>query len=597
MRNLPFVTGASTLAAAGKAVVAAAAKNAAKGADLAQRSAHEPAQGFDASLRKAVAPQKSVTGAKGTGTEEHAGDLRGTGQLHSAGELQTAGELHSTGQLHSAVELHSDAAIAAELSLILLQGLPLTAAVNAVATADQSALAQAAPTGQAVVAAVGTTTLSAVTTAHTTSESTYGVPESVVMAAQTASAPGFGETAGQSGAVVGPAVPDIEVASVAAAPPIDGSRPFVDGDVAAVRTPSPAGTVPANLSTVTPMPTPATADTATVSVSQATPATQAMPGTLGMPSTQAMADAMGASFRIGAAPMTPVKSSDVAVLDPETLTRAATALPSVPTQVASKVASLGLAPEDLAAGSATAASEQSWATRANSAPVEAVTTLSAAGSGLRDRDVTTAGPEAADPVRSESNGQQASAQQTNAQPTGAHQTSAQQTGAVTTSQPPTHHVVATAQPTAAMHQSPVTHPGSALPGGHPLPHTQVAAAMAPLLQRADGTHSVRIDLTPEHLGAVQVHLELRGGEVVVSLQAADTAARDLLHDNLDHLRQQLEASGLRANVDLGSGSGTHHQFAEAPRSTRGATLPAGDLEGEHDVVPAPATDAALDLKL
>lgn len=99
----------------------------------------------------------------------------------------------------------------------------------------------------------------------------------------------------------------------------------------------------------------------------------------------------------------------------------------------------------------------------------------------------------------------------------------------------------------------------------PPPHHQVITAMSPLLRRADGSYTVAINLEPEQLGKVTVQLHLQAGQVAVSLQAADASARELLRDNLNALREQLEQQGVKAGqLDVGDGSSSagHSQSSQ-----------------------------------
>ncbi len=102
---------------------------------------------------------------------------------------------------------------------------------------------------------------------------------------------------------------------------------------------------------------------------------------------------------------------------------------------------------------------------------------------------------------------------------------------------------------------------SNLPGSVPLPHQQVATAVGPLLRRADGSYSVNINLEPEHLGRVSLQVHIRAGEVAVTMQAADASAREMLRDNLNQLRQQLEQQGIKAGqLDVRDDPGFARQF-------------------------------------
>lgn len=126
---------------------------------------------------------------------------------------------------------------------------------------------------------------------------------------------------------------------------------------------------------------------------------------------------------------------------------------------------------------------------------------------------------------------------------------------------PTPTPVATATPTQQ----------SNLPGSVPPPHQQVATAVSPMLRRADGSYSVNINLEPEHLGRVSLQVHIRGGEVAVTMQAADASARELLRDNLGQLRQQLEQQGVKAGqLDVRDDSAFARQFQSPQGDGRSA---------------------------
>lgn len=93
------------------------------------------------------------------------------------------------------------------------------------------------------------------------------------------------------------------------------------------------------------------------------------------------------------------------------------------------------------------------------------------------------------------------------------------------------------------------------------PHEQVMTAVSPLLRRADGSYSIAINLEPEHLGRVTLQIQVRAGEVAVTMQAADASAREMLRDNLSSLRQQLEHQGMKAGqLDVHDGFSFARQF-------------------------------------
>ncbi|MDO5711173.1 MAG: flagellar hook-length control protein FliK [Micrococcales bacterium] len=75
-----------------------------------------------------------------------------------------------------------------------------------------------------------------------------------------------------------------------------------------------------------------------------------------------------------------------------------------------------------------------------------------------------------------------------------------------------------------------------------------------MLRGPDGSYQLQLNLTPAHLGAVHILVEMRNGELTIQMNAIDTAARDLLKDHLETLRQDLQNMGLKANqVDINGG--------------------------------------------
>ncbi|HET7661648.1 MAG TPA: flagellar hook-length control protein FliK [Oryzihumus sp.] len=147
-------------------------------------------------------------------------------------------------------------------------------------------------------------------------------------------------------------------------------------------------------------------------------------------------------------------------------------------------------------------------------------------------------------------------------------------------------------------------PTTQAPAGAPeLPHHQVMTAVSPLLRGPDGEQSLRLQLHPQDLGAVNVTVELRRGEVAIHLHAADGAAADLLRDHLPDLRQQLEDQGLRAGalqVDTGSAGsadqGSGRQQPARPDLPAPGRTPAPAGPTSHPTT-APAAAGALDLRM
>jgi len=141
-------------------------------------------------------------------------------------------------------------------------------------------------------------------------------------------------------------------------------------------------------------------------------------------------------------------------------------------------------------------------------------------------------------------------------------------------------------------QTPISLPAAA--------HQQVFTAVSPLLRGADGSYGLHLQLHPKDLGAVQVTVDVRHGEISIQMHATDPAARDALRSGLSDLRQQLEDQGLRAgSMEVGSG-GANARQPETSWSTSH-----GNEEPRRPVVPterlgataAAASSTTLDLRM
>ncbi len=160
--------------------------------------------------------------------------------------------------------------------------------------------------------------------------------------------------------------------------------------------------------------------------------------------------------------------------------------------------------------------------------------------------------------------------------------------------------IRTDAPAAAPTPAPPAHAPSsthsaAAPAGHvatPV-HTQVVAALAPVVQRRDGSYHVDLQLDPASLGRVRVHVSITAGEVVVQMAAADASARDMLRQNMDQLRQQLADAGLSAkSLDVDDGSTwqdprgrqdeASEAFLRAQRGDGGPGASAGDAPADDN---------------
>jgi flagellar hook-length control protein FliK len=120
------------------------------------------------------------------------------------------------------------------------------------------------------------------------------------------------------------------------------------------------------------------------------------------------------------------------------------------------------------------------------------------------------------------------------------------------------------------------------------------------MRGADGSYSLQLQLHPYDLGSVQVHLDVRGGEISIHLLAADGAARDALRGGLSDLRQQLEDQGLRAgSMEVGSGAADTRQRETSWSRSQGSQVSARNLVPSEQLVATAGTasSTALDLRM
>jgi flagellar hook-length control protein FliK len=131
-------------------------------------------------------------------------------------------------------------------------------------------------------------------------------------------------------------------------------------------------------------------------------------------------------------------------------------------------------------------------------------------------------------------------------------------------------------------------------------HEQVFTAVSPLLRANDGSYRIQLQLRPHDLGAVQVIVNVRHGEISIQMHAPDAAARDALRGGMSDLRQQLEDQGLRAgSMEVGSG-GANARQPETPwvRPQVNETNRRGPIPSDLPVATAgAASSTALDLRM
>jgi flagellar hook-length control protein FliK len=84
---------------------------------------------------------------------------------------------------------------------------------------------------------------------------------------------------------------------------------------------------------------------------------------------------------------------------------------------------------------------------------------------------------------------------------------------------------------------------------------QLGARLTNLGGLGQGTHVLSVPINPEQLGPVRVVARIEGDHVRIELHGATDQIRDALRDSMGQLRRDLADSGLRAELELGTGSG------------------------------------------
>ena len=87
-------------------------------------------------------------------------------------------------------------------------------------------------------------------------------------------------------------------------------------------------------------------------------------------------------------------------------------------------------------------------------------------------------------------------------------------------------------------------------------HQQVVHALGNLRTADDGHHVLMIKVHPEELGPVRVTAHIDSGSVRLELAGLTEAAREALRSQMADLRRELNATGLRAELQLSEHSGT-----------------------------------------
>ena len=104
-------------------------------------------------------------------------------------------------------------------------------------------------------------------------------------------------------------------------------------------------------------------------------------------------------------------------------------------------------------------------------------------------------------------------------------------------------------------------------------------------QAQRGQWQLRFALNPQHLGRVEIDMQMRGGELEATFGALNPATRDLLQEALPKLREMLQQLGMDvASLNIGSGGASKNGGQPTPQaleSDRNGSPDSGE-EGQPD---------------
>lgn len=129
------------------------------------------------------------------------------------------------------------------------------------------------------------------------------------------------------------------------------------------------------------------------------------------------------------------------------------------------------------------------------------------------------------------------------------------------------------------------------PAGPPpnAPMAQVEGSLRWMLK--GGAQEAKLQLHPESLGQVTIHLKVEGGEVHARLWITEPASVQAVQEGRPHLEQSLREQGLQlGSFDLQQG---HRPFQEAPGAPAFRESAAGALPIARQEAPAPAVPSIL----
>jgi len=135
------------------------------------------------------------------------------------------------------------------------------------------------------------------------------------------------------------------------------------------------------------------------------------------------------------------------------------------------------------------------------------------------------------------------------------------------------------------------------------PAQQVAEALRDVRRMADGSHRLSLQLHPEELGAVQLEVAVRDGQVHLRAVAETDATRRLLAGSMPELRDQLADAGVSAgSLEVGAETAGQNGRARGDADDQPPTPNLGRSTAEPSpatpsTTPAPESTGRLDVRI
>lgn len=141
-------------------------------------------------------------------------------------------------------------------------------------------------------------------------------------------------------------------------------------------------------------------------------------------------------------------------------------------------------------------------------------------------------------------------------------------------------------------------PSQPTPAAEATPTQQVAEALREVRRLADGSHRLSLQLHPEELGAVQLEIAIRDGQLHVRAVAETDAARLALEQNLPELRSDLRDAGVRAgSLEVGPDASGRDRSDSPTRDSRTQARGESVAEENPTTTPESSTSSGLDIRL